>query len=334
MKLAQFLIITILSVTMLAARGEAVENSPKPSWTTVTVGVSDLDAALSLWVDDFGFTLEKRRAGPDESLARLWSIAADDIVDQALVRSPGVRLGMLHLVEFDDPEPPVRQGAQVFDSLPKNLDVYVTDMPERLAALKAAGRTFHNENFSEVTAPNGITFREMHMPGHDLINIVLLEILGGDYESPDGDFAGVGPLILIVDDAAAEKDFYRDVMGLSQLSENILDGPEIEKMIGLPPGAALDVTIWGKSDQPFGQIEVIDYRGVDGDNRYPRARPKSLGVLHVSYETSSLTELRRVLDSRRVDFSEYGEVDTLFGTGSAIAFHSPAGFRVEVHERR
>lgn len=326
--------ITLLSVIVWPARGEAVGKLQMPSWSTVTVGVSDLDDALGLWVNDFGFRLAKRRTGPDSALARLWSIEADDVVDQALVRSKGAGFGMVHLVEFDDPEPPVRRGAQVFDSLPKNLGIYVTDMPARLAELAAAGRSFNNATFSEVTAPNGIRLLEMPMQGHDQINIVLLEILGGDSPSPDGDFAGVGPLTVIVDNAAAEKSFYRDVIGLEMRSENILDGPEIEAMIGLPPDAELDVTVWGEADQPFGQIEVIDYRGVAGNNRYPLARPKSLGILHVSYAAPSLAPLRRILDSQRVEFSEYGEVETLFGTGSAISFRSPAGFRIEVHERR
>ena len=316
------------------ANGDRVKDLNMPSWTTVTVGVADLDEALALWVDDFGFSVLERRSGPDSSLARLWSIDDDDIVAQALVHSRDSRYGMLHLVEFADPGKPVREGVQVFDSLPKNLDLYVTDMPARIEALRAAGRDFRNAEFSEVSAPNGITFREMHMPGHDKINIVLLEILGGEIKAPPGDFAGVGPLILIVDDAEAEKAFYKEIIGLEKLSDNLLDGPEIEKMIGLPRGAALDVSIWGKADRPFGQIEVIEYRGVDGNNLYSRARPKSLGVLHVSYESANLAAVRRHLDSRRIEFSEYGEVDTVFGRGSALSFYSPAGFRIEVHERR
>lgn len=327
--------LTLLTLAMVfvAERGDTVETINLSSWTAVTVGVADLDEALELWVDDFGFALVERRSGPDEALAELWAIDAGDIARQALVQTHGSELGMLHLVEFNDPDPPVRAGAQVFDSVPKNLDIYVTDMPARLAALESAGRSFRNEKFSEVTAPNGITFREMHMPGHDLINIVLLEILGGDMVVPDETFAGVGPLIVIVDNAEQEKRFYRDVIGLKMLSDNLLDGPEIEKMIGLPPGAALDVSIWGRSDQPYGQIEVIDYRGVDGNNLYPRAKPKSLGILHVSYATSRLAPVRRLLDARRIEFSEHGSVSTLYGTGAVISLRSPAGFRVEIHER-
>ncbi len=316
-----------------ALADRTMARATSPSWTAVTIGVADLDQALELWIDDFGFDVVGRRAGPDRALAALWSIDAGDISRQALVRTPDADYGMLHLVEFVDPAPPVRAGARVFDAVPKNLDIYVTDMPTRLAALAGSGRSFINDNFSEIAAPNGITFREMHMPAHDLINVVLLEILGGEIVVPTGEYSGVGPLILIVDDARAEKAFFRDLVGLDLLSDNVLDGPEIEKMIGLPPGAALDVSIWGRNGWPLGQIEIIDYRGVDGDNLYPRARPKSTGILHVSYETPSLDSIRRKLDTGRIEFSEYGPVTTLYGSGPVLSVRSPAGFRVEFHER-
>lgn len=304
------------------------------SWAAVTVGVADLDAALELWVGDLGFSIVGRRDGADRDLANLWSIEPFDIRRQALLRSAGSSHGMLHLVEFDDPDPPVRAGAQVFDSLPKNLDVYVVDMPARLAELRASGRSFRNDTFSEVTAPSGVTFREMHMPVHDEINVVLLEVVGDRAAVRDGGFAGVGPLIVVVDDATPEREFYADIMGADKLTDNILEGPEIERMVGLPPGAGLDVSIWGRSDEPFGQIEIIEYRGVDGDNRYARARPKSLGVLHVSYLAPSLDPMRRTLDQHRIEFGEHGVVDTLYGRGAVMSFHTPAGFRIELHERR
>ena len=304
------------------------------SWTAVTVGVADLDAALQLWVRDMGFSVAARRDGPDEDLAALWSIEAEDIGRQALLRSQGSSLGMLHLVEFVEPDQPVRAGAQVFDSLPKNLDVYVVDMPARIEELKRAGRRFRNEAYSEVTAPSGVTFREIHMPVHDDINVVLLEIVGDDATVTNGGFAGIGPLIIVVDSAREEREFFANVIGAKKLTDNLLEGPEIERMVGLPPGAGLDVTIWGRGDEPLGQIEIIEYRGVEGENRYPRARPKSLGVLHVSYAVPSLERARRLLDQQRIEFSEYRPVDTLYGRGAVVSLYSPAGLRVELHERR
>ena len=60
----------------------------------------------------------------------------------------------------------------------------------------------------------------------------------------------------------------------------------------MPPGSGLDVSIWGRADNDFGDIEIIEYQGVRGRNLYPLARPKALGVLHISYIVSDATELR------------------------------------------
>jgi catechol 2,3-dioxygenase-like lactoylglutathione lyase family enzyme len=303
------------------------------AFSSVTVGVADMDGARLLWVDTFGMEVVADLQGPDAGIARLWGIEADDIAQQLLLRTGNSRYGMLHLVEFESPDPPVRRGAAVFDQCPKNLDIYVDDLPKRVAELKAAGRSFRNDNYSEVTAPNGITFREIHMPAHDDINVVLLQVIGRDYPFSAQGYAAVGPLITIVGDADAEKQFYQDVFGLQILSDNVLDGPEIERMVGLPPGAALDVSIWGREDQPMGQMELIDYRGVDGNNLYPLAKPKALGILHITYVTDDLLSFKAHLDGLGIGWSSYGRVDTLMGSGEAISVVSPAGLRIDVQER-
>ncbi len=300
------------------------------SWTSVAVGVGNMEEALELWVDTFGFELLSRRDGNDPELARLWNLAADDIARQALVRTPEEQVGMIHLVQFNDPAPPVRRNAQVFDLCPKNLDIYVRDLPARHRELLAAGRAFRTETYSEVTAPNGIRFREIHMPSHDNINVVLLELIGEDFAFTEKGYAGVGPVITIVGDAEKEKYFYQDIIGLEILSNNILDGPDIEKMIGLPPGSALDVSIWGEKESHLGQIEIIDYRGVEGTDLYPRAKPKSLGILHVSYTVRDLGKFQDRLEQAGLDFSRHGRVNILPASGEAIHFYSPAGLRIEV----
>lgn len=300
-------------------------------WTAVTVGVEDLDAALELWVGAFGFDVARRADGPDEALAALWSLSPHDVARQALVRTRDHAYGMLHLVEFDAPDPPVRAGADVYDLLPKNLDIYVDDMPARVAALREKGYEFRTSNYAEVVAPDGTAFREIHMPGHDAINVVLLEVLGKQKPVTAAGFGGVGPLIHIVPDAGREQAFFRDVLLLDKLNHNVLEGPEIEKMIGLPPGTALDVSIWGHADQDLGGIEVIDYRGVDGENRYPLARPKSLGILHVVYVIGDASDLRRRLSERSIDVADHGRVDSLVADGDVISFRSPAGLAIYVY---
>ena len=72
---------------------------------------------------------------------------------------------------------------------------------------------------------------------------------------------------------------------------------------------------------------------MEGTNRYPRAKPKALGTLHVSYLLNDVRPLRARLDAADIEVTDYGAVSTLFGAGEAIAFGSPAGMRIEAHQR-
>jgi len=303
-------------------------------FTSVAVGVASLDEALSLWVDQFGLALEARREGPDAVLARLWRLADTDIRRQALVATPGQRFGMIHLVEFDGPEPPVREHASATDCCPKNLDVYADNLPQKMQDLAARGCQFRNPVHSEVTVSDGTRFREAHMPTHDDINVVLLEVMGWDLPYSENGFAAVGLLITIVPDAEREKHFYGEVLGLEKLSDNLLQGVEVEAMVGLPAGAAMDASVWGRKGDLLGQVEVIEYRGASGADLYPRARPKSLGILHISFDASDIAPIRRRLAEARIDVIEHGRLSTLATSGDMISFLSPAGLRIEITAAR
>jgi len=302
------------------------------AWTHVTVSVADLDEALDLWSGHFGLEIVARRDGDDADLARYWSLAPQEIHRQALLATPQASTGMIHLVEFDQPDSAVRDGAEVFDLCPKNLDIYVRDMPVRIDELKQAGMTFRNETFSEVTAPDGTRFREIHLPAHDAINIVLLEVLGKEMAFTPQGYAGVGPVITIVDDALSERAFYANVMGLDVLNDNILDGPEIEAMIGLPKGAALDVSIWGGEGESLGQVEVIDYRGIEGKDLFPLATPKHRGILQITYKTRDLQGFTESLDAAGHHWTEVGRFDLMPGAGRYIRLQSPAGLVIDVFQ--
>lgn len=209
------------------------------AFSHVTVGVTRLDAATRFWRGNFGLRVRELREGPDEALAPLWAIPPTTITRQAMVAtatgaggSTWAPVGGLHLVEFSNPLPPVRRGARVYDRGPKNLDLYTADLP-----------------------------------GHDEINVVLLEVVGPGYSTSltDRGFAGIGPLVTIAGNGRAEAAFYRDVLGLPPTLELSLQGPEIERAVGLPPGAGLDLWVLGDPAEPLGRIEIIQYRPVQGE---------------------------------------------------------------------
>jgi len=297
----------------------------------VTVGTADLEQAYRLWRDIFGLEVIAERNGPDPELSALWGLQDDGIARQALLRTPGIDVGRMHIVEFSSPGVPVREGAAVFDRLPKNLDVYTTDLPAKYEDLKRKGIQFRT-SWTEMASPDGSMFREVQMPGPDATNIALLEILGTNYRYGPSGYAAIGPLIIVVDDAETETRFFEKALGLEYVMRDLLAGPAVEKMVGLPPGAGLDFRVLGDTEDPMGRIEVIEYQQTEGTDRYSLARPPNTGTLHVSWQVDDLEALRASLQAFGVSITDYGVVDAIFGRGPMIAFYSPGGFRIEVQE--
>ena len=301
------------------------------AWSWVSIGTNDLAAACHFWVDMLGFECTDRAEGDDPGHRQHWQLTDSQIRRQAMLQSPGAAFGAIHLVEYDTAAATVRQDAAVFDLCPKNLDIYVDDLPLRMAELTARGVRFRNEQYSEAVSPDGVHFREIHLAGHDDINIVLLQIMGGDALPTSSGFYGVGPLVCIVNDPAAEKAFYRDVMGLALTHDNTLAGPEIEQMIGLPAGCALEVSIWAQIGQSLGEVELVTYQGTQGTNRYPRAAPGARGVTHLNWWVEDMAAWKDHLVQLNVPFNRSRLSGRLMQSRESVRLHSPAGLSIEVH---
>ena len=67
--------------------------------------------------------------------------------------------------------------------------------------------------------------------------------------------------------------FLEQVLGLEETSYHRFAGPEVERTIGLPAGAGLDIRIFGDPAYAYGRLEIVQYEGVTGADLYPRARP-------------------------------------------------------------
>jgi catechol 2,3-dioxygenase-like lactoylglutathione lyase family enzyme len=248
-----------------------------------------------------------------------------------MVRAPGAAFGAIHLVEWGSATESVRADAAVFDLCPKNLDIYVDDLPRRMAQLAEQGVIFRNKHYSEAVSPDGVHFREIHLAGHDDINLVLLQILGSETPFPATGFYGVGPLVCIVRDPAPERRFCQQVLGLALSHDNILTGPEIEQMIGLPQGCALEVSIWAQPGQPLGEVELVTYQGTDGADRYSRASPGRRGVTHLNWWVGDIETFSSHLSAHGVTYSSSYIRGRLIQTHATRTFRSPAGLQIEVH---
>jgi hypothetical protein len=281
-----------------------------------------------------------RRRGDDPGLSRLWGLTESDILDQALLVTPGRRQGGIHLVRFRQPGPAVREGAAPTDLVPKSVDIAVHDIQSRFAELEAAGFKFRSKIGRFET--DGIVVHEVHMNGPEAVNIVFLEMEGRpEHVSAKG--YGVAPqVIATTPDNLGEKAFFEQVLGLDETSYHRFAGAEVERTIGLPPGGALDVRIFGDPDYDYGRLEIVQYEGVKSTDLYSRATPPARGFLSVTFFVKDIGDiLRRAaslqqsrgVGAMRAPPRDHGVIETIFGQARLATLMSPAGLVVLLVEQ-
>ena len=114
-------------------------------------------------------------------------------------------------------------------------------------------------------------------------------------------------MVTIVLDLDEETDFFKDVFSLKLAISEDLFGEHVEKMVGLPKGG--------------GQ-----------NNLYEIANPPALGTLHCLFKVKTISEIKKKLQKRSINFDEFGSLDLIYGKGEVISFRSPAGLRIDVQE--
>lgn len=306
-------------------------NSPTPNPRAIAyalLSVADFEAALELWEGRFGMQRQSHRRGADPGFSRLLGIGPEDIHEQALLVTPGLLQSGIHLIRFREPGAAVRAGAAPTDLVPKSVDIAVRDIFDRYAELEAAGFRFRSKVGRFET--DGIVVHEVHLPGPDDVNLVFLEEVGNPAHVSDRGYGVAPQIIAISPDNLREKAFFETVLALEETSYHRFGGPEVERTIGLPPGACLDVRIFGDAAFPFGRLEIVQYEGVKSTNLYPRAVAPARGLLGVSFIVPQLAQIAARARAFGAPFVEHGEQSTIFGTQRCATVHSPAGLRIDL----
>ena len=301
---------------------------------TIIVGVQNINEAIELWVNQFGLDIVSEREGIDADLSRLWKLEEEEITKQALLATPKIDVGKIHLVQFKNPSTAVRQNANATDLGPKNLDVTCLDLPSKYDELIKMGYQFRSEYVGYQIESIGADVLEVQMPGHDHTNIIFVEQLGEKIQLSERGYGGITSLVTIVSELDEETDFFMDIFSLKEALSEDLFGEHVEKMIGLPKGGGLRLNLLeGDEIDRYGRVELVAYIGAEKqDDLYKIANPPALGTLHCVFRVEDIDSIKNNLRNRSVSFKEHGLLDLIYGKGEIISFRSPAGLRIEVQQ--
>ena len=116
------------------------------------------------------------------------------------------------------------------------------------------------------------------------------------------------------------------------LSNNYFNGSEIERMIGLPEGSGLDVSIWGTHGQRNAQLELVEYDGVVGKNLFSRGCLPNCGLHSVCFITANAENIVISGQAFPCRIVSRGKLNTLAGDGVHWSIYTPAGLRIDLIE--
>jgi glyoxylase I family protein len=136
-----------------------------------------------------------------------------------------------------------------------------------------------------------------------------------------------------VTDMEASLRFYRDVMGFKVVDDDVLEGPDISKMVGLPDVKLRAVMLSADDDVPF--LELIQYLRPQSRALRSQATAADIGTAHFCFLVESIHEEYERLTGLGVRFNappfvaEGGRFD---GEWAAYCF-DPDGLIVELWSR-
>ena len=275
---------------------------------SITVGVSDLPAALRLFHDVMGLKVESR--GPvSASRAALWQLPAGTRGEMVELSCQGYPIGRMRLVQLSPtPREVVRLDTQVggpdspLDIGPKAIDFYVrSPVEDSWRELVAAGCIARSKPVRHVI--DGNEQEECVLFGPD--GVPLLIMVGHKHPpsqmragTPHGKYSEVPTISVVAGDLKYTRAFYEDALGMTA-GTDAETAPEfrdqVNDLVGIPRGSRVHFITYQSNGEPSGKILLVYFGGASKRRLVSRMHPSRLGVGLYTHATRDLAALRQRL---------------------------------------
>ena len=272
---------------------------------SITVGVSNLPAALRLFHEVMGLTIESRTSLSAERAA-FWGLAADLRGELVELSCRGYPIGRLRLLALQPtPLETVRLDTQIggpdspLDIGPKAIDFYVRSPAETywqemvdagcIARSKPVRHVIGDTESEECVlfGPDGVPL--LIMVGH---RHPASQMRAG---TPHGKYSEVPTVSVVAGDLDATRRFYGEALGLHAATDAETPEPFREKvnaLVGIPPGSRVRFLLYQDPAEPSGKILLVHFGGASQRRLSGRMHPSRLGVGLYTHGACNLAAVR------------------------------------------
>jgi catechol 2,3-dioxygenase-like lactoylglutathione lyase family enzyme len=271
---------------------------------SVTIGVSNLQAALSVFRDVMQLRVESEATlGLAQRAA--WGIAHARHATLVELSCQGYPIGRIRLLALDPAptdyvrlDPTAGGHDSPLDIGPKAVDFYVSaPIDQPLKALLAAGCVARSAPVRHVIGDTESEEVVLFGPDH----VPMLIMIGHRHSArsmrpgtPHGPFSEVPTISVVADSLEACREFYGQCLGLTAVVDDDTPPRYVDlvcRLTGAPAGTRVHWLLYQNPAEPSGKLLLVHFGGSGGKRLTQRMHPKRLGVGLFTHRTRDLEQL-------------------------------------------
>jgi len=277
----------------------APEGSPL---SVAVVGVKDMETSLAFYRDMIGLQEAGGGTWSGEAFESFWHLPDGSAAETVLLKDRDTPIGRILLVEFDAAErEEIRKNGTPRGYGLVNLNFYTPKIAEDAHMFADAGfELWSDPTFYDVSSATGSP-TELIFEGPDTVAINLVELSTTDEETRIGQMAAYvrelgfndKGFTAVVTSAHTCRDidkavaFYKDVLKMDVLIDEIFDRPVTNHFLRLPEEARTKVKFM-QGAHMFGKIALSEPLNYDCDDFTPRAHAPNIGYIAQVFEVTDM----------------------------------------------
>jgi len=299
----------------------------------IFISVSDMDESLAFYRDWVGMQVVADQQLDPDAIQPLWNLSPGTKARAVFIKNEE-QPTLLELIQFQPHSGrPIREGAKIWDYGIYDICLVVKDLEKTYQGLTDKGFAFVSPPI--FYSPDWIPFdvKEAILIGPDQMPIAHAEIVASPKPDMKEDYGNIFDSAQIVEDMDAAIRFYRDILGLTLVSDNNWRGL-VDDLLTLPPGTDMRMVLFNKEGSEAPVVECIQI-SLKGKSLAPVAKPPNLGIFMISFETDDLSGLMQKFTREKVkviagpvkiELAPYGKIN-------AVTVDGPSNVIIEFFEK-
>lgn len=343
--LAVFYISVLCIQVPVSTYAQDIDLSQRRGTQEMVVSVKFLDRVVEMYQEIAGWEVAYRGSAPPAQAVH-WGLPKDTVIEQAVLRVPGMEKGYLRLVKFVDVEQVrIRSSARPFDTgAIFNFNTLVKDLEGVFEEMRDHGFVgFADPTYYTIF---GKEYGGAMLRGHDGVVINLLHRVNDPYDDvpPFTKMSHVVNATQMIDDYDKNMDFFKNKLGWHVRWEAAPQWPEDgSNNMSIPNNLLLDGTVTEMAgsfifapDADGGSIEIFKFTGASGADYSHRAVPPNLGVLMYRVHVPNLDEYAEKIIGNGVEVVRpmTNLPIALYGEVKSMIIKAPSGAWIEFFEQQ